>query len=232
VKVKALVVAEEKQVIKDIAFCLAVRYPEIIIVSSSRWQEGIDLIKPELPDLIIVSSSLPGINATDLVSKIRQFSDVPLLVLIDGESDIDRAIVLEAGADDYIPRPLSPIELVARVTALLRRTHGPGFKHDHSLCVGRLTINISTREVSISGRQIRLTPHEYNLLLELAQNEGRVLPNSLLLEKVWGPEYTADYTFIKKYIYRLRCKLEPDPENPKMFLSEWGVGYRFVRPAA
>jgi len=228
--VKVLIVEEEKRVIKDIAFCLAVRYPDIVVVSSYKWQEGIELIETELPDLIMVSSSLPDINASDLVSKIRQFSDVPLLILIEGENDIDRAIVLEAGADDYIHKPFSPIELVARVTALFRRTHGLGFKRCHSLSAGRLTINFSTREVSLSGKLVRLTPHEYSLLLELAQNEGRVLPHSTLLEKVWGPEYIADYTFIKKYIYRLRCKLEPDPDNPQILLSERGVGYKFVKP--
>jgi two-component system KDP operon response regulator KdpE len=141
-------------------------------------------------------------------------------------------MVLEAGADDYIPKPFSPIELIARVTALFRRTHGFDFKCDHAFSAGKLTINFSTREVSLSGRPVRLTPREYGLLSELAQNEGRVLHHSLLLEKVWGSEYIADYTFIKKYIYRLRCKLEPDPENPRMLLSERGIGYRFVRPVA
>lgn len=232
IAVKVLIVEQEKRVIKDIAFCLAVRYPEVVIVSSSKWQEAIELIETELPDLIMISSSLPDINTTDLVSKIRQFSNVPMLILIEGESDIDRAIVLEAGADDYIPKPFSPIELVARVTALFRRTYRLGFKRDHSLSAGRLTINFSTREVSFSGRQVRLTPREYSLLLELAQNEGRVLPHGTLLEKVWGSEYIADYTFIKKYIYRLRCKLEPDPGNPQMLLSERGIGYKFVRPVA
>jgi two-component system KDP operon response regulator KdpE len=232
IAVKVLVVEEEKQVIKDIAFCLAVRYPQSIVVSSSKWQKGINLIENELPDLIIISSSLHDIDANDLINKIRQYSDAPLLVLIEGASDIDRAIVLEAGADDYIPKPFSPIELLARVTALLRRTYHLGFKQAHSLCAGKLTINFNTREVFLSDQRIRLTPREYSLLLELVQNEGRVLPNSLLLEKVWGSEYTADSTFIKKYIYRLRCKLEQDPENPQMLLSEWGIGYRFVRPVS
>jgi DNA-binding response OmpR family regulator len=229
---KVLIIEDDQQVVNNVAFCLAVRYPEVITVSSSRWQKGIELIEIELPDLIIISSSLPEINITEVISQIRQSFEVPLLVLIEGESDIDRAMVLEAGADDYISRPFSPIELVARVTALFRRMHRLGFKHDHTFSAGELTINFSTRDVSLSGRPVRLTPREYSLLTELAQNEGRVLPHSFLLEKVWGSEYLDDHAFIKKYIYRLRGKLEPDPENPRMFLSERGIGYRFVRPVA
>jgi DNA-binding response OmpR family regulator len=227
---KVLIIEDDHQVVNNIAFCLAVRYPEVVTVASSRWQQAEELIEAELPDLIIVSSSLPQINIVDLISQIRRFFDDPLLVLIESESDIDRAMVLEAGADDYIHRPFSPIELVARVTALLRRTRGLGFKRDHMLSAGALSINLSTRDVSLSGRPVRLTPHEYNLLTELARNEGRVLPHSLLLEKVWGSEYSGDYAFIKKYIYRLRCKLEPDPDNPCILLNERGIGYRFVRP--
>lgn len=227
---KVLIIEDDQQVVSNIAFCLAVRYPEVVTVSLSQWQKGIELIEAELPDLIIVSSSLPEINITDLIGQIRQSFDVPLLVLIEGESDIDRAMVLEVGADDYIHKPFSPIELIARVTALFRRTQGLGFKHDHTFSAGALTINFSTRDVSLSGRSVRLTPHEYSLLSALAQNEGRVLPHSLLLEKVWGSEYIDDHAFIKKYIYRLRSKLEPDPDSPRMLLSERGVGYRFVRP--
>lgn len=229
---KVLIIEDDQQVVNTISFCLAVRYPQVVTVASSRWQEAIELIEAELPDLLIVSSSLPDINTTGFISQIRQLFDIPLLVLIEGQNDIERAMVLEAGADDYIPRPFSPIELVARVTALFRRTHIIDFQRGHTFSAGELTINFSTRDVSLAGRPVRLTPREYGLLSELAQNEGRVLPLSLLLEKVWGSEYADDHAFIKKYIYRLRCKLEPDPENPRMLVSERGIGYRFVRPVA
>ncbi len=228
---KVLIIEKDRRVVDNIAFCLAVRYPDIITVSAPRWQQGLEMIEAELPDLVIVSSSPPDVT-TDIIREIRRSFDIPLLTLIEGENDIDRAMALEAGADDYIPRPFSPIELVARVTALLRRTRGLGFNHDRTFSAGELTINFSTHSVSLNGRQIRLTPREYGLLSELARNEGRVLPHGLLLEKVWGAEYADDRAFIKKYIYRLRSKLEPDPENPQMLLSERGIGYRFVRPVA
>jgi len=225
-----VLVIEDQQVVRDISFCLQVRYPEAIIVSAAKGLKGIEMIVTETPDLVMAASSLPDIEAQDLISKIRQFSAVPLLILTEGQSDIDRAMVLEAGADDYISKPFSPIELIARVTALLRRTYGLGFKRGDTLFIGGLTINFGTHEVLLSGRQVKLTPIEYGLLVELAKNEGSVLPHGLLLEKVWGSVYVNDHTFVKKYIYRLRCKLEPDPDNPQMILSERGIGYRFVRP--
>jgi two-component system KDP operon response regulator KdpE len=228
--VKVLVVEDEKRLIKNIAFYLAMRYPDNTIISTGKGLEGIEMIETEVPDMVMVASSLPDIDILDFINKTRRFSNVPLLILIEGETDVDRAMVLEAGADDYVAKPFSPIELVARVNALLRRTHSDGFKRENTLNTGWLTINFGTREVTLSGRQVKLTPHEYNLLAELMRNEGKVLSHRVLLEKVWGAEYATDYTFIKKYIYRLRCKLEADPDKPKMFLTERGIGYRFVKP--
>jgi two-component system KDP operon response regulator KdpE len=230
--VKVLIVEDEERLVKDISFCLAVRYPDSTIVSVAKGREGVEKSETESPDLILVDSSLPDTDTLKLIGKIRQFSDVPLLILTGGENDIDRAMVLEAGADDYIAKPFSPIELIARVKALLRRSHGLGYNHDHTFSAGGLTINYATREVSLAGRPVRLTPHEYGLLAELTRNEGRVLSHRVLLEKVWGPEYMAEYYFVKKYIYRLRSKLEPCPDKPQMLLSERGVGYRFVKPAS
>ena len=167
----------------------------------------------------------------DLISKVREFSDVPLIVLSKGESDMDRARGLEMGADEYVAQPISPIELLARVRALLRRTHITGFKSEGSVSFGsELTIDFSAREVRVSGRQVKLTPIEYELLSELVRNSGIVLTHHRLLEKIWGSEYIDELSFVKKYIYRLRRKLENDAHKPQMLLNERGVGYRFVEP--
>jgi len=227
---KILIVEDEERLINDISFCVNVRYPDSTIISARKGAEGLEMIENESPDLVMAASSLPDTSALKLIGKIRQFSDVPILVLTEGETDIDRAMVLEAGADDYIRKPFSPIELIARVKALLRRTQGLGYKQDQTFTSGLLTINFGTREVSLDGKRVRLTPREYALLSELSRNEGRVLTHRVLLEKVWGPEYNTEYNFVKKYIYRLRHKLEPEPDNPRMLLSERGVGYRFVKP--
>ena len=228
---KVLVIEDNRQVVRDISFCLQVRYPEVIVISVAEGQKGLDMIETESPDLVMVDSSLPNMDTLDLISKIREFSDVPLIVLCEVETGMERARELEAGADEYVIKPFSPIELLAKVRAQLRRTQGLGFKPEHSISIGEeLIINFGTREVFLSGERVKLTPIEYHLLSELVRNNGRVLTHSALLEKVWGSEYTNEYSFIKKYVYRLRSKLETDAGKPQMLLTERGIGYRFVRP--
>jgi len=229
--VKVLVIEENQRVVRDISFCLKVRYPEVIVVSVAEGPKGIEMVETETPDLVMVDASLPDIDTLDLVSKIREFSDVPLVILSETETDMDRARGLEAGADEYVTKPFSPIELLARVRALLRRTQGLGFKPERLVSIGdKLTINFTTHEILLSGNRVKLTPIEYHLLSELVRNEGRVLTHRALLEKVWGSEYADDFSFVKKYIYRLRSKLEPDASKPQMLLTERGVGYKFVKP--
>lgn len=228
---KVLVIEDNQQVIRDISLCLQIRYPDVSVVSVAEGLKGVEMVETESPDLVMVASSLPNIDTLYLVSQIREFSDVPLIILCEAETDMDIARGLEAGADEYITKPFSPIELLARVRALLRRTQGIGFKPEHMVPIsGELTINLTRCEVFLSGKRVKLTPIEYQLLSQLVRNDGRVLTHSTLLEKVWGSEYTHDYSCIKKYIYRLRSKLEPNASNPQMLLSERGIGYKFIKP--
>ena len=226
---KVLVIEDTQQVVRDISFCLQVRYPEVIVVSVAKGEKGLEMVENEAPDLVMADSSLPDIATTDFINKIREFSDVPLIVLSEAETEMDRARELESGADEYITKPISPIELLARVRALLRRTQGIGFKSESLVSIGgELSINFGTREVFLSGNRIKLTPTEYHLLSELVRNNGRVLTHSTLLEKVWGLESTDDYSCIKKYIRRLRTKLEHDASMPQILLTERGIGYKFI----
>ena len=228
---KVLVMTENQRVIKDIFFCLQVRYPEVSVASVAEGTKGIEMVETEWPDLVMVDSDLSDIDTLDLVGKIREFSDVPLIILYEGESKMDRAMGLEAGADEYITKPFSPIELLARVKALLRRTQGLGFKAESLVSIGsELTINFTTHEVFASGKRVNLTPIEYHMLSELVRNEGRVLTHHSLLEKVWGSEYAGDISFTKRYIYRLRKKLNNGSDNQQMIHTEHGVGYKFIKP--
>jgi two-component system KDP operon response regulator KdpE len=220
------------EVVKNISFILQLRWPDAAIVSAAEGAKGTELVETEAPDLVMVDSPLPDMSSVDLASKIRGFSDVPLIVLMDEATEMERARVLEEGADDYITRPFSPVDFLAKVRALLRRAHAVGFQRNHMpLVSGELMISSSTHGVFLSGEPVQLTPHEYELLFQLVRNEGRVVTHRALLEKVWGPEYVADFCFLKKYIYRLRQKLRDNAHNPKMILTERGVGYKFVKRA-
>jgi len=226
--VKVLIIEDNRQVIRDVSFCLRVAYPEVVIVSVAEGAKGIEMVETESPDLVMADSSLPDIDTLDLVDQIREFSDVSLVILSEAETDIDRARGLEAGVDEYVTKPFSPMELLARVRALLRRTQGLGFKPQRMVSIGKLSINFATYEVFLSGNQVKLTPIEYQLLSELVRNEGRVLTHRSLIEKIWGPEYVGDFSLTKRHIYRLRQKLHDDPDNPRMIHTERGVGYKFI----
>ncbi len=227
---KVLVIEHDESVVKDLSFCLQVRYPDIAILSVSEGQKGIELIETESPDLVALGAGLPDITTLEMVSKIREFSDIPLIILSGERNDFERAKELEAGADEYIAKPFSPIELLAKIRALLRRVQGMGFKPERLVHIGNeMVINFATREVFLSGKRLNLTPIEYALLSELVRNEGRVITHGSLLEKVWGSEYIDDSSFVKKYISRLRSKIELDNGNPRMIITERGVGYRFTK---
>ncbi len=227
---KVLVFEHDKQVIKDISFCLEVRCPDVTVIAVTKGKRGIELVETESPDLVIVDSDLPDMPTLNIISKIREFSDVALIVLCEEKTGLERAKELEMGADDYIIKPFSPIEFLARIRALLRRIQIDGFNPQSLVTIGNeLAINFATREVFLSGKRLNLTPIEYHLLSELVRNEGRVLTHGTLLEKVWGSEYADTPSFVKKYVHRLRSKIEPDANNPQMIVTERGIGYRFVK---
>lgn len=227
---KMLAIGQSEEMVKNIPFWLGLRWPNATVLSAVDASQGIELLETETPDIVIADFSLPGLDdGLALVSRVRDFSDVPLIVLTQG-TETDRAKVLEAGADDCIAAPFDAVELLAKVRALLRRAYALGFQRDGSTCAsGDLVIDLSSREAFVSGNPVRLTPHEYELLVHLVRNEGRVLTHRTLLDKVWGSECADDLSFLKKYVYRLRRKLNEDGKHPKLIVSERGIGYRFVR---
>ena len=226
---KVLVIGDDA-VAKDISFYLQLRWQNAIVISAAEGSKGIELVEVEAPDLVMADFCLPDMSGLDLVAKVREFSDVPLVILVEQETGMERSRVLEAGADDCITKPFSPVNVLAKVNALLRRAYAVDFHRDHlPLVSGNLTISLSTHEALLSGKPIKLTPHEYDMLLQLVRNEGRVLTHRALLEKVWGTEYADDSGILKKCIYRLRQKLGDDTDPPRMILTERGIGYKFAR---
>ena len=185
---------------------------------------GLEIAELDPPDLILLDVMMPGMDGFTVLQRLREFSDVPVILLTAKGEEQDKVRGLDLGADDYLTKPFGPAELLARVRANLRRRQ-PGEVTPTTLTVDDLTINMARRRVKRGDQEIRLTPTEYKLLYELASNAGKVLLHSDLLARVWGPEYRDEVDYLWTYVRYLRNKIEPDPAHPRYILSEPGVGY-------
>ncbi len=225
---KVLIISNDTQIVKDIASLLQLRSPDVNVFSVDNTRHGIGSAETESPDLVILDSTLPKISTITVIEQIREISDVALVILASEQNSLERVKELDAGSDEYIIKPLDPIEFLAKIKALLRRIPGKVVKSNITVYLGdELSLNFDTKEVFLSGERLRLTSTEYQLLAELVRNEGKVLTHGTLVEKVEGSEYRDGPSFVRKYIQRLRAKIEPDPGNPTMIITERGMGYRF-----
>ena len=227
---KLLIIEDSPEIIEAVSLCFELRWSEISTVSSDKGNKGVELAESESPDLIILDIGLPDIDGFEVLRQVRLFSDVPVIILTVRGEELDKIKGLEMGADDYLTKPFSHMELLARVKAVLRRSQMPELRGDEKPFVhGKLKVDFSSREVTVDSNPVKLTPIEYNLLYQMIRNEGRVLTHRFLLEKVWGEEYTDATDYLKKYIQRLRQKLEDDSENPRLIVTERGVGYKLMK---
>jgi DNA-binding response OmpR family regulator len=225
---KVLVVDDEPDVIEVVNLCFGLRWPEADVVSAKSGEEALRLLEQDPPDLILLDIVLPGMDGFEVCQEVRRISDVPIVMVSARDSEVDKVRGLEMGADDYITKPFSHLELLARVRAVLRRYQNQLPAVGEVFDSGDLRVDYASRQVTVGGRVVRLTPTEYSLLFHLTRNAGRVLPHHTLLAKVWGREYTDEIDYLKVYIRRLRQKLEGDPESIGQIISERGVGYKFV----
>ena len=189
-------------------------------------------IKRDAPDLVVLDLMLPGLDGLEVCRAIRSDPNsaaIPIIMLTAKAEESDRIVGLELGADDYITKPFSHLELLARVRAVLRRYQNQLPALGEVFESGDLRIDYASRQVTVKARPVRLTPTEYSLLFHLTRNAGRVLPHQTLLAKVWGREYTEEIDYLKVYIRRLRQKLESDTSAIGSIVSERGVGYKFVQ---
>ncbi len=225
---KVLVVDDEPDVIEVVSLCFGLRWPEAQVVAARDADEALKLIEEQAPDLILLDIMLPGMDGFQLCKEIRGFSDVPIMMLTARDAEVEKVRGLEMGADDYITKPFSHLELLARIRAVLRRYQSQLPAIGEVFESGDLRIDYASRQVTVRDQTVRLTPTEYSLLFHLTRNAGRVLPHHTLLAKVWGREYADEIDYLKVYIRRLRQKLEGDPETIGRIVSERGVGYKFV----
>lgn len=187
---------------------------------------AIELARANTPDLVILDVTMPNMSGYETCQRLREFSSAPVLMLTARVRDQDVAEGLDRGADDYVTKPYSPIELQARVRALLRRV--PPQKTIISAGGGLLQLDRQRRELKVDGKGVDLTPTEYQLLTLLAEHVGEVVTHQTLLSSVWGTEGDSDHDSLKVYIWHLRRKIEKNPRQPKILLTEWGVGYRLA----
>lgn len=196
------------------------------VVTAADGNSAVDVAQRERPDLVVLDLNLPGRDGLDVCRAIRRESDVPIIMLTARVDEADRLIGLELGADDYITKPFSPRELVARTRAVLRRVQGGAYRPD-LVRVGELEIDLKGHRVSRKEEVINLTRIEFNLLTTLAQNPGKVFTRSELLNRLHGVAYDGFDRSIDAHIKNLRHKLEYDPAEPQYVLTVYGVGYKF-----
>lgn len=191
--------------------------------------EAISKVREELPDLVILDVMMPDLDGFETLKEIRSQSNVPVIMLTVKATEIDRVKGLELGADDYLAKPFSPIELVSRVKAVLRRAEmPPPVTKTLTVIDDNLSIDFDRREVIVNGSRSKLRPTEYKLLYHLVNTAGRLQTHDTLLTRVWGREYRDDTQLLRLYVTYLRQKIEDNPAQPKYILNERGLGYRFV----
>jgi two-component system KDP operon response regulator KdpE len=218
-----VVIDDEAQIRRALNSILSTRGYRIL--SASDGAEGLDLAIEHSPDLIVLDMAMPGMGGLEVCRELRTWYTAPILVLSVRGSDADKIAALDAGADDYVTKPFSAGELLARVRALLRRASGQAAAAP-VIAIGELEINIAQRRIKRGDREIDLTRIEFDILACLAQNADTVVTSKMILEKVWGPEYGQDTQTLRVHISHLRRKIEPHPSVPRYLLTEPGVGYR------
>ena len=224
-----LVVDDESRMIRFVQYNLEL--DGFRVISAHDGLEAIEKVRTQLPDLVIMDVMMPKMDGFEALERIRETSDVPVIMLTVKNEDDDKHIAFSRGADDYLTKPFSPQELVDRVKAVLRRAAGPSPTDSQILTVDdRLQVDFASREVIVEGKRISLRPTEWRLLYHLIKNANWVMPSELLLQKVWGFEYQDDVQLLRLYIAYLRSKIEKDTGNPQYILTERGVGYKFVMP--
>jgi len=196
------------------------------VITAENAAEALELAHEYRPDIALLDIVLPDISGLELMRELRQRSELPIILLTAKGSDADKVRGLEMGADDYLSKPFSPEELSARVRAVLRRAVGASTP-EKVVHAGDLEVDLNHRLVRRNGELLSLTRTEWMLLQHLASNPGKVMLNSELLSKVWGPEYRNDLQYLRVWVSRLRRKLEKDPSDPKLIKTFQGIGYMF-----
>jgi two-component system KDP operon response regulator KdpE len=222
---RVLVVDDEPQILRALRATL--RGAGYTVDSAATAQEALTAAAAHPPEAVILDLVLPDGNGTEVTRELRTWTEAPVIVLSAVGEEREKIAALDAGADDYVTKPFSVDELLARLRAVLRRR---AQSSEQVLEIGDLRIDVPERVVTVAGKRVKLSPHEFDLLRVLAQNRGKLLTHRALLREVWGPAYQVEAHYLHVYVSHLRRKIEPDPSSPRYLLTEPGAGYRLVEP--
>ena len=223
---KVLIVDDEKLLVKGIKFNF--EHDGYQVETAYDGEEALKLARDKSIDIIILDLMLPKIDGLSVCQKVREFSNVPIIMLTAKTEDMDKILGLEYGADDYMTKPFNILELKARVKAILRRvTPADGVSGRTVIQVGNFELDYNLRRATVNGKKIDLTAKEFDLLDLFVSNPGKVYSRENLLDIIWGIEYPGDNRTVDVHVRRLREKVEPNPAEPVFILTKWGVGYYF-----
>ncbi|MBE5953387.1 MAG: response regulator transcription factor [Lachnospiraceae bacterium] len=224
---KVLVVDDEKSIVKGIKFSL--EQDDMQVDVAYDGEEAFEMAKANDYDIILLDIMLPGYTGLEVCQMIREFSDVPIVMLTAKGDDMDKILGLEYGADDYITKPFNILEVKARIKAILRRNtkNVPGKEETKVIETKGLKIDVESRRVYIEGKEVNLTAKEFDLVYLLVSNPNKVYSREQLLQTIWGPSYPGDARTVDVHVRRLREKVETTPAEPKYIHTKWGVGYYF-----
>lgn len=221
---RVLIIDDESQIRKMMKVALAAHGYEL--EEGASGQEGLALAATFHPDLIVLDLGLPDMDGLEVLKRLREWTQTPIIVLSVREMENDKIKALDSGADDYVTKPFSMGELLARMRVALRHSAKSG--DEPLLEIGDLTVDLAHRQVFVEDKEIKLTPTEYEILKNLAIHAGKVLTHRQLLRTIWGVDYQDEAHYLRVYIGQLRRKIEPDPTRPKYIITEPGVGYRLI----
>jgi two-component system KDP operon response regulator KdpE len=225
---KVLIIEDDPEIVKSISLSLRIRWPDIQISTTHLGHKAIELAESEIPDIIILDLGLPDMSGFDVLEKIRNFSSIPIIILTVKADEADIVRGLECGADDYIVKPCSQLELLARIKARIRdKTR---FDQQSILSYGSMRFDPSTRLLRIGERKVELTAIEAHIMHCLMKNAGHLATYSSLAEEVWGEDYPGSVDSLRVHIRRLRGKIEANPSNPQVILNRVGLGYFLAKP--
>lgn len=229
---KLLIAEDANDVAEVVAFGARMTWPDCEVTIAGSGQAALQHVADNPPDLVVLDVSMPPPDGFEVCRRIRETSQVPILMLTVRDATLDKIRALDLGADDYLTKPFDHLELLARLRALVRRSSGMSGAPTPPFVAGAFSLDFATREVRVGGDVVTLTSTEYRLLEELVRHADMVLSHQQLLERVWGPEYVREAHYLKVFVRRLRQKLGDDADRPTYIQTEWGIGYRFVAPHA